>query len=154
MLEIERAGVKDHGIVTGLLTEFGRSQGIVPEVDHDRWEQVIAELLSSQGWLFELALDDGEPVGIAAVNFSLSLFGSGEDARLAALIIREGHRRCGFGTELMRSVMAAVRRRGCREFQIVVSPDDEALAAFYGRFGFADGRTQLSWRCGPPEGDQ
>ena len=67
MVEIARAGVKDHGVVTALLVEFARHQGWTPEVDRDRWDGVIAQLLNSVGWLFLLAMEDGEPAGLAAV---------------------------------------------------------------------------------------
>lgn len=147
MLEIERAGVKDHGIVTGLLLEFAESQGWKPEVDRDRWDRVMAELLDSDSWLFLVAANDGEPVGLAAVKLYLTLYGSRQQARLMALIVSERHRRHGVGTSLMEHAIAAARRRGCREIEASVNVDDMPLEAFYRRFGGESEKKLLTWRC-------
>jgi ribosomal protein S18 acetylase RimI-like enzyme len=145
VLEIERAGVKDHGVVTALLINFARSEGWTPEVDRDRWDRVIAELLHSDKWLFLQAMDDGEPVGLAVVNFSLTLYGSREQARMTALIVDEEFRRRGVGGRLMEEVLASVRRRGCRELEVNVAPDENILG-FYKRFNYTGQRTLLTWR--------
>lgn len=146
MVEIERAGVKDHGVVTALLVNFARGEGWTPEVDRDRWDRVIAELLDSDGWLFLLAMSDGEPAGLAAVNLNLTLYGSREQARLTALIVDEAYRRRGIGSRLMDEVLAWVRRRGCRELEVSLAPDEEVMG-FYSRFDFTGRRMLLTWRC-------
>ncbi len=148
MLEIERAGVKDHGVVTGLLLDFAEAQGWSPEADRDRWDRVLAELLNSDSWLFLVARDDGVPVGLAAVGWYLTLYGSREQARLTALIVDAGHRGRGFGTALMESVIAAARRRGCRELEASAGPSDESILSFYGRFANASERRMVIWPCG------
>lgn len=147
MLEIERAGVKDHGVVTALLLNFARTQGWTPEVDRDRWDRVVAELLDSDGWLFLVARLDGEPVALAAASFILALYGSREQVRLAALIVEESYRRQGIGSKLFEDVLASVKRRGCRELEVTVGPGEEALVEFYRRFGFAGERRLLTWPC-------
>ena len=147
MIEIERAGVKDHGVVANLLLDFADTQGWKPEADRDRWDRVLAELLNSDSWLFLIARAHGEPVGLAAVNWFLTLYGSREEARLAALIVDTGHRRRGVGSKLMDSALSAARRRGCRELEASVEPGDEATAAFYGKFGSSRERVLLSWPC-------
>lgn len=145
MIEIDRAGVKDHGIVTGLLLEFSYTQGWSPEVDRDRWDRVLAELLNSDGWLFLLAREDGEPVGLAAVNWYLTLYGSREQGRLSALIVEEPCRRRGIGTQLMESVLSAARRRGCRELEASVQAADEKIAAFFHKCGYSGEQRLLTW---------
>jgi GNAT superfamily N-acetyltransferase len=147
MLEIDRAGVKDHGIVTGFLLDFSDTQGWTPEADHDRWDRVLAELLNSDGWLFLLAREEGEPVGLAAVNWYLTLYGSREQGRVAALIVEETHRRLGIGTRLMESALAAARRRGCRELEASVNSEDEAVASFFRKYGYSGEQKLLTWPC-------
>ena len=147
MLQIERASVKDHGVVTSHLLEFSATQGWTPEVDRDRWDRVIAELLNSDSWCFLLAQEDGEPVGLAAANWFLTLYGSREQVRLVALMVEVEHRRRGVGTLLMESVIAAARRRGCRELETSVDPSDEGLVSFYRRFTRPSERLLLSWMC-------
>lgn len=147
MVEIQRAGVKDHGMVTTLLLEFARAEGWEPEADRDRWDRIVAELLNSDGWLFLLAMDDDEPAGLAAVNWFLTLYGSREQGRLLALIVEESFRRRGIGTRLMEDVLGAARRRGCREMEAIVEPSDEKIAEFYHKFHYAKEQRLFSWRC-------
>ena len=148
MVEIARAGVKDHGVVTALLVEFARHQGWTPEVDRDRWDGVIAQLLNSDGWLFLLAMEDGEPAGLAAVNWFLTLYGSREQGRLMALIVEEKRQKRGTGTRLMEEVLSLARRRGCRALEVCVDPSDEAIARFYKKFDYAREQRLLIWPCG------
>lgn len=147
-LEINRAGVKDHGLVTRLLLEFARVEGIEAEVDRDRWEGVLAGLLDSDGWLFLLATDEeGEAVGLAAVNWYLTLYGSSVDGRIVAMIVDEDYRRQGVGTQLMEEVLAASRRRGCREMEVALRRSDE-MASFYRQFEPGSIQELLIWDCG------
>jgi len=148
LLRIDRAGVRDHGVVTGFLLEYSRANQWEPEDDRDRWERIVAELLNSERWLFLIAHDDDEPVGMAAVSFCLSLTSSREEARLAVILVDEGHRRLGIGTLLMESVVAAVGRRGCRELEARVDRREEAAIAFYNRFDNPRERLVLTWPCG------
>jgi GNAT superfamily N-acetyltransferase len=147
MVEIERAGVKDHGVVTALLIDFARHQGWTPEVDRDRWDRVIAQLLNSDGWLFLLAFEDGEPLGLAAVHWFLTLYGSREQARLMALIVEEKYQKRGTGKRLMDEVLSSARRRGCRELEVCVDPRDEAIERFYARFDYDREMRLLIWPC-------
>lgn len=147
MVEIERAGVKDHGVVTALLINFARGEGWTPEVDRDSWDRVIAELLDSDRWLFLLAWSDDEPVGLAAVNLTLTLYGSREQARLNALIVDEAFRCTGIGGRLMEEVLASMRRRGCRELEVSLATDEDVLG-FYAKFDFTGRRLLLTWECG------
>lgn len=147
MLHIERAGVKDHGVVAGLVLSFSRMQGWKPEVDRDSWDRILAELLNSDGWMFIIAREESEPVGLAVVNFNLALYGSREQARLAALIVEEAYRRRKIGKRLMDEVLRAVRGRGCRELEVSVDPDDQETLGFYKGFEFKQKRELLIWPC-------
>jgi len=146
MVDIQRAGVKDHGIVTALLLEFARTQGRPPEADLDRWERVVAELLNSDGWLFLLAFEGDEPVGLAAVNWFLTLYGSSVDGRLIAIVVEGEHRRRGIGTKLMEDLLAAARRRGCSELEVSVGQGD-AIEQFYRKFAPRSEHLLLTWKC-------
>ena len=147
MVKIERAGVKDHGVVCGLLMSFARGEGWEPEVDLDRWDRIVAELLNSDGWIFLVAREGEEPVGLAAVGFHLSLYGSREQARLAALSVEEAYRRRGTGTKLMEEVLRSVRRRGCRELEAALDPGKRELAGFFDKFNFTGRLELLTWPC-------
>ena len=96
------------------MLEFMHSQGVEPQGDRDSWDRLVAELLNSDHWMFVLAFDDDDPVGVAAANFYFSLYGGGEEAKLAALYVEEEHRRNGIGTSLMEFTLKSACRRGCR----------------------------------------
>ena len=128
MVEITRAGVKDHGIVTSLLMEFARSQGIDPLEDCDGWDRIIARLLDSDSWVFMLAGEEDRPVGLAVVSFSIPLYGTGERARLEALVVAKEKKREGVGSLLLDEVLTAVKRRGCRVLEAGLTGHmDEAI---------------------------
>jgi GNAT superfamily N-acetyltransferase len=146
MVDIQRAGVKDHGNVTGLLLKFVRSQGLELGTDRDRWERIVADLLDSDGWLFLLAFDGDEPVGLAAVNWYLTLYGSTVDGRLLAVIVEEDNRGTGVGTMLVEEVLRAARRRGCTELEVELRKDD-AFAEFLRKFAPDSEKMVLSWIC-------
>jgi GNAT superfamily N-acetyltransferase len=146
MIELTRASVKDHGIVTGLLLDYMREVELKPEADRDQWDRIIAELLNSDGWLFLLARDGEEAVALAVVNFFLSLYGSRAQGRISALVVDESHRHQGIGTRLMEDMLAAARRRGCRELEAVVAPGSPE-EAFYTGFGYSAERRLLLWPC-------
>ncbi|HEY5502046.1 MAG TPA: GNAT family N-acetyltransferase [Candidatus Anoxymicrobiaceae bacterium] len=151
MAEISRAGVKDHGVVTKLLIDIARLEDWHPEVDRDRWDGIIAQLLDSDRWLFLLAHEEDEPVGLAVANWSITLKGGRDQGRMMALIVEEGSRRRGVGTRLMEETLGAARRRGCRAFEVSAETADESVAAFYRRFGSFQEKTLFEWPCAESE---
>lgn len=146
LIKVERAQIKDHGIVSELLLKFAENQGWHAEIDRDRWDRVLAELLNSDGWLFLIAWEGEDPVGLAAVNFYLSLYGSREQARLQAIIVRSEHRRQKIGTRLVDEVLKAARRRGCREIEAGVESYDSDTLSFCSNFDFEQ-KVMLTLRC-------
>jgi GNAT superfamily N-acetyltransferase len=146
MLEIKRAGVKDHGVVVMLLVEFSSSQNWEPEVDRDGWDHVVAELLGSPRWLFLVAYENDEPVGLTVLNFMLSLQGAREEARIAALIVEREHRRKSVGGELLKAAIVYACRRGCREIETTVV-SDEGTAAFLRKFDHDRENLSITWKC-------
>ncbi|PKQ28518.1 MAG: hypothetical protein CVT63_02245 [Candidatus Anoxymicrobium japonicum] len=144
MIELVRAGVKDHGIVTALILYLARHQELELEADRDKWDRIVAKLLDSDGWLFLLALEDSEPAGLAVANWFLTL-DAREHGRLMALVVEEERRRRGIGGRLIKDVLASARRRDCCEFEVCVRPDNEEIAAFYRRFGYTREQRLFTW---------
>jgi GNAT superfamily N-acetyltransferase len=130
MAQIERAGVKDHGFVTTLLIDYMREQEPQLDIDRDLWDRTIAQLLDSDRWLFLLAFEGEDPVALVIVNWFITLNGQQDQGRLVAITVEEQHRRKGIGSNLMRDVLAAARRRGCKGLEAPVRQDDERLARF------------------------
>ncbi|MFH1150687.1 MAG: GNAT family N-acetyltransferase [Actinomycetota bacterium] len=144
MLDLQRAGVKDHGVVTGFLEGVW---GWYPDIDRDRWDWVVAELLDSDSWMFLLAYHEGEPAGLAVVSWRLTLYGSREEGRLEAVLVVEERRHEGVGSALMEAVLNAARRRGCRELEVALPMDAEGALSFFKRFEYREEKRLLVWPC-------
>lgn len=147
MVEINRAGVKDHGVVTTLLIDVAKLEGWHLEVDRDRWDRIIAQLLDSDRWTFLVAYEAEQPVGLAVANWSITLKGARDRGRMMALIVEEDYRRQGVGTTLMKEALGAARRRGCQEFEVVLETDDARIEEFYRRFEAYREKKLFSWPC-------
>ncbi|MBN1289353.1 MAG: GNAT family N-acetyltransferase [Actinobacteria bacterium] len=147
MLDLRKAGVKDHGVVETFLLDFMQSQGAEPQEDRDSWDRIVAELLNSDQWMFVIAYDDDEPAGIAAVNFYFSLYGAGEEGNLAALYVDKDQRRKGIGSTLMEFSLRSACRRGCRSFEAKIGTDREEIIAFYNKLHYEGRRISFSWKC-------
>jgi len=145
MVTVERAGVKDHGLVAGLVDDMSSEGFWQREPDRDRWDRILAELLNSDGWLFLLAFDDGEPVGLATVSFAFSIRCSSEEARLVILYVEPGARLRGTGTLLMNGCLAASRRRGCRLMELELDPEKCPAAEFFEHFDYDSENRLLTW---------
>ena len=151
MADLSRAGVKDHGVVTKLLIDIARLEDWHPEVDRDLWDGIIAQLLDSDRWLFLLAFDCEEPVGLAVANWSITLKGARDQGRMMALIVEDGSRRQGIGTRLMEETLGAARRRGCHAFEASAETADKAVGDFYRRFDSYQEKTLFEWPCAETE---
>ncbi|MDD5748668.1 MAG: GNAT family N-acetyltransferase, partial [Actinomycetota bacterium] len=99
-----------------------------------------------------VAKEDSCAVGLAVVNFYLSLYGSREQGRIIALIVIDEHRRRGIGKKLIQEALSAARRRGTREVEAGINEDDTTTFELCRRFGF-EPKVLLCYRFGEEEQD-
>lgn len=59
-----------------------------------------------------------------------------DEAHLLNVAVAPEHRRCGFGTVLLRDAVEEARRAACTRIILEVRPGNEAARALYGGFGF------------------
>jgi ribosomal protein S18 acetylase RimI-like enzyme len=134
-VSVRRATPDDFGAVAELWKELDHE---VPPPTHEGPADVekelgeIREILDSE--IAFVALDDEEaPVGFALARRRAPGFGT-----LTDLYVRQGERRSGVGTELMREVLSAFREAGIEQLDLEVVASNTVARALYHRWGMQD----------------
>ena len=133
-MNVRRATSADHDALAELWREFDHE---VPPPTHEPndLDQELAEIreILADGIAF-LALDDeGTPVGFALASRRAHGFGTLHD-----LFVRQGERRSGIATDLMREVLAAFRADGIEQLDIEVVAANTVARSLYQRWGLKD----------------
>jgi ribosomal protein S18 acetylase RimI-like enzyme len=134
-VNVRRATLADYDALAELWREFDHE---VPPPTHagpNDLEQELADLreILADGIAF-LALDDEDtPVGFALASRREHRFGTLHD-----LFVRQGERRSGIATDLMREVLAAFREEGIEQLDLEVVAANTVARALYQRWGLKD----------------
>jgi ribosomal protein S18 acetylase RimI-like enzyme len=134
-VSVRRATPDDFDAVAELWKEFDHE---VPQPTHEGPADIekelgeIREILDAE--IAFVALDDeGVPVGFALARRRATGFGT-----LTDLYVRQGDRRGGVGTELMREVLAAFREEGIEQLDLEVVASNTVARSLYHRWGLRD----------------
>ena len=103
--------------------------------------QLAARVLELDGPDFAafLARDAGEEdAGVAVVRFRPALWADALEAYIAELFVLPPHRRSGLGSELMETMLALARERGCKWIELGTDEEDHDAHRLYRRFGFTN----------------
>lgn len=79
---------------------------------------------------------EGEAAGLLVLRTVPTLSGADDWAEITEMYVRPQFRRRGIGRALVEAALDCGRRRGCREFHLLVDPSNEAGQAFYAKLGF------------------
>ncbi len=134
-MKVRRATPADYDAVAELWKEFDHE---VPPPTHEGPHDLEKELAEIReilaGEIAFLALDDdGTPVGFALTRRRAPGFGT-----LTDLFVRQGERRSGVGTELMREVLAAFREEGIEQLDLEVVAANTVARSLYARWGLKE----------------
>lgn len=130
-MRVERLAAENLSVLTELF-EYHDVQQMIAECARDiRSGKIDIFVLFDQGMLVgELhAMYESEDVRMAS---------RGRRAYLFAFRVREGCQRKGYGTHLMKTVLAALSEDGYSEFTIGVEDDNQRAARLYQAFGFTE----------------
>ena len=134
-MKVRRATLDDYDALAELWREFDHE---VPPPTHEgpndleRELAEIREILESD--IAFVALDDeGTPVGFALARHRAPGFGT-----LIDLFVRQGERRSGIATELMREVLVAFREDGIEQLDLEVVAANTVARSLYQRWGLRD----------------
>ncbi len=126
---VRAAGPADAPAVAKLLVEFN-GEGLPAEALARRMEEVQDLETAFLGeW-------SGEAAGLLVLRLTPTLSGVDDWAEITEMYVRPQFRRKGIGRALMEAALDCGRRRGCREFHLLVDSSNVAAQAFYTELGF------------------
>jgi ribosomal protein S18 acetylase RimI-like enzyme len=126
---VRAAGPAVAPAVAELLVEFN-GEGVSPEALARRMAEVQG---LETAFLGER---DGKAAGLLVLRIVPTLSGADDWAEITEIYVRPQFRRRGIGRALVEAALDYGRRRGCREFHLLVDPSNEAGQAFYADLGF------------------
>jgi ribosomal protein S18 acetylase RimI-like enzyme len=134
-MNVRRATPDDYDAVAELWREFDHE---VPPPTHEGPNDLEKELkevreILEQDIAFVALDDEGTPVGFALARHRAPGFGT-----LSDLFVRQGERRSGIATDLMREVLAAFRDDGIEQIDIEVVAANTVARGLYQRWGLKD----------------
>lgn len=135
-MTVRLAEVGDAEIVSRLLADFN-AEFETWSPDRATLERRFARLLGRDDVLIVLG-DDAEPCGFGLATLRPSPYYDGPVATLDELYVVPGRRGEGLGSQLVATLMRALRSRGCGEVQINVDEDDAGARRFYEARGFVN----------------
>ena len=126
---VRAAGPADAPAVAELLVEFN-GEGLSPEALARRMAKVEGlETAFLAEW-------DGEAAGLLVLRTVPTMSGADDWAEITEMFVRSQLRGRGIGRALVEAALDHGRRRGCREFHLLVDPSNETGQAFYAKLGF------------------
>jgi ribosomal protein S18 acetylase RimI-like enzyme len=134
-VNVRRAAPEDYDALAELWREFDHE---VPPPTHEGPNDLEKELAELRGILdgdiaFVALDDEGTPVGFALARERAPGFGT-----LIDLFVRQGERRSGIATDLMREVLAAFRANGIEQLDLEVVAANTVARSLYQRWGLKD----------------
>jgi GNAT superfamily N-acetyltransferase len=127
-LRVRRAIATDLPGLAALLGELGYPAS--PSELEGRLERLDGDVF--------VASDDGEPLGLAALQILHVLQRDAPAARLTALVVREDARGRGVARALVDAVEAAARQAGCDHLHVTTANHRSDAHAAYRALGFED----------------
>ena len=127
-MQIRLAAADDLPGLAALLGELGYPAS--PEELSGRLERLDGDLF--------VAADEGEPLGLAALQVLHVLQRDAPAARLTALVVREDARGRGVARALVEAVEAAAREAGCDHVHVTTANHRSDAHAAYRALGFED----------------
>jgi len=82
--------------------------------------------------------------------FLIARFGTAE-CELENLVVAAVHRRRGFGSQLLQSLIATAQQRNIERILLEVRESNEAARALYGKFGFRSDGKRKAYYTRPTE---
>ena len=126
---VRAAGPDDAPAVAALLVEFN-GEGLQPEALARRMKEVQGLETAFLGkW-------EGEAAGLLVLRTAPTLSGADDWVEITEMYVRPQFRRRGIGRALAEAALDYGRKRGCREFHLLVDPSNETGQAFYAELGF------------------
>lgn len=136
---IRHAGPGDEPAVVDLVQEMAVGEDFPTTID----EHYVRHFLASPESGVLLAFDEGAPVGLLAYAMIPSLFHTADSGLIELLVVTEGRRGEGIGTQMVETVMRLFREAGCAEASVSAGPDNEPVQKLYCDAGLTEASVLL-----------
>jgi ribosomal protein S18 acetylase RimI-like enzyme len=135
VIHIRDAGPRDAAdivrLVRALAAEGGESCALT--------EALAARYLAAPGCHVLLAEADGDAVvGLLSCSIRLDLYHAAPTCLVEELVVQDGWRGQGVGSQLLEAAIALAQGDGCAEISVSTMPDNLRAQAFYRRHGLVD----------------
>jgi GNAT superfamily N-acetyltransferase len=118
---------------------FSALQGVTLAEAENRVTQNIAACLADNSHSVYVAVSDRTIVGYVAVHWLPCLYMPGPEGFISELFVGEGTRRQGVGAQLLDTVIAEARQRGCARLELInMKHRDSYLRGFYSKHGWEE----------------
>ncbi|MEW6554435.1 MAG: GNAT family N-acetyltransferase [Actinomycetota bacterium] len=143
MLEIKKAAIEDEEKIFRLIRELADAVGFAeqaPLIDIGIWSKTLERMLSSPDWVFLLALEDGEALGLVLFYIRPTLTTGMNKAIITEMIVTERARGRGAGKGLIEEAKKRALQRGCSIMAVATDLDNAGATGFYKKMGFTHER--------------
>ena len=100
--------------------------------------EIAAAYLAQAGSIVLLAEHEGRTVGLLSMFMRLDLYHGGLVCAIDELVVEDGFRRQGVGSELLHEAKRRAEDAGCAEISISTLVDNQPAIRLYRRQGFVD----------------
>lgn len=149
MLEVRRATSEDEDKIFNLIRELADAVGFAeqaPLIDLGIWSKTLRKMLSSPDWVFLLALEDGEALGLVLFFVRPTLTTGMNRATITEMVVTQKARGKGVGRRLIEEAKKQALRMGCSVLAVSTELDNAGATGFYKRMGFTQERTYFETR--------
>ena len=149
MLEVRKAASEDEEKIFKLIRELADTVGFAeqaPLIDIGIWSGTLKKMLASPDWVFLLAMEDGNAVGLVLFFVRPTLTTGMNRATITEMIVTEKARGKGVGRGLVEEAKRQALEMGCSILAVSTELDQAGATGFYKKMGFAQERTYFEAR--------
>lgn len=146
MLEIRKATADDIEKIELLIRELAQAVGYMeraPLIDINIWLSTLKKMLDSPDWVFLLAVEDGEALGMLIFFVRPTLTTGLNRANLTEMVVTEASRGRGIGTRLVEEAKRSALEMKCFSLGVSTELDNAGAVGFYRKMGFTEEYTYL-----------
>jgi len=144
VLEVRKAAGEDEEKIFRLIRELAETVGFAeqaPLIDIGIWSRTLKGMLDSPDWIFLLASDDGESLGLVLLYVRPTLTTGMNKAIITEMVVTEKARGKGVGRVLIEEARKQALQSGCSIMAVATDLDNAGATGFYKKMGFTQERT-------------
>jgi GNAT superfamily N-acetyltransferase len=144
MLEVIKATTDNEEEIFKLIRELADAIGFAeqaPLIDLGIWYKTLTKMLESPDWIFLIAKEGGEALGLVLFFVRPTLTTGMNKATITEMVVSERARGKGVGRELIDEAKKHALQLGCSIMAVATDLDYAGATGFYKKMGFTQERT-------------